>query len=491
MSYIDGVIDEFKKKIEQDSKSIEKQKKLGVDFPAQTVKLFVEHLDESISNEDDKKEILEFLFLNNPNNRIEAAFNYEKNSQTTLEEKKTRISKLTSEMNKIKNQIKTEKEEEKIRELECLFENKKKEISILRNEVRIQTNNPSNTIFYKNLCSSLFLNGNGSLNGRIKNENLNDKFLFLLKNRPDLIPEKSELLRFDKQNVDGTNGYTVEILSKDNIAENLAFGVTTPCCLNLIASGTKYLYLSLFDPNTSMVVVKDKNGKAIATSLITTNGKEIGVWHIDSPNNSKIKKEDVKKSIDFLCSELKNRKSVFMAPGEATLPNLKFLDQQNTKYINEYLLKDLINKDFYELDQNHEQNRELTKKINQELEDDYEYNEYLLNCRNEYEKSDLFYDSIVSANEAINEAMKDTQNKVKEKVEQAVGSGRTDVGDFQYFAYALENINELTEAGKDTLNEFISSKTGWKHKKEYTPMSDKFRANKNEGHGLCQTQFYL
>ena len=488
MSDINYIIENLKANIEQDSKSLEKQERLDVDFAKQTVNFFVEHLN-NISNitKENKTEITEFLFLNNPENKIEKAFNNEKNKQKILNENKTKISTLTSEMNKAKNQLKREKEQNK--ELETLIKNKTEEISALRKEIRTQERAPSNVLFYKDLCFSLFLGGKGvsPLNGRIKNEDLNDKFLFLLKNRPELIPEKSELLKFDKQKVNDTDGYTVEILSKNNIAENLAFGVTTPCCLKLVASGTKYLYLSLFDPNTSMVVVKDKTGKAIATSLITSNDEEIGIWHIDSPQNSKIKREDVKKSINFLCNELKNKKPVFIAPGEATLTNLNLLNQKDVENINNYILKDLTNKEYYKL----KQNIENTEKTNQELENDYEYNEDLLNCRNEYERSDLFYDNILDAEIEINKNIKETQNKVKEKIDQAVGSGRTDVGNFQNLAYALENIEELTEEGKNTLNNFIATKTNWKHKKTYTSMSNKFEVNENKGHGLCQTQFYL
>lgn len=414
----------------------------GINFAEQTVNLLDKYLDtvnfKNVSSNLDKNTVMEFLFTNNKNSLLDSFYsdvkyddlnkknkeiqNIEKNIQKKIQISKDELAKKSpEEISEIKlHNKKVSKQEAQLTKL-------KKEVSEIKEKSRL----------YYNLALGLCTK-NGKvkteikINVKNKNELLHDKFIYLLTKFPNLIPEKNNTLKFSKKTID-EKGNTVEILSNKNVIESIAFGITTPCCLSFPASGSKYLYGVLFDPNISMLVIKDKNGSVLADSIITSTNNSIGLWHMDSSKyNKQENKENVlNNGLQKFISEYRqnNNVRIFMAPGESTLLNLGKINPQNTSEINTIIHKDLIS------------------------------------------------------------------NGVSESVIDAtVGSGRTDVSSFKYLAYSFEHSESLSKGVKNKLIEFISNNTGWKFIPKDIKVLDKndiFEISKDEGHGLCNIQFSL
>ena len=317
-----------------------------------------------------------------------------------------------------------------------------------------------------------------------KNEELTNKFLFLLRTYAELLPKKLESLSISKVEVPENDKVTVEVLSGMSLLDAVSFGITTPCCLSLPASGTKYLYAILFDSRVSVGVVRDKDGRALATCLVTDNGDQLGMWHVDISkffevkdsnllfeDKKKKKIEIIKKAMEYLGVELanKNGKTIFIAPGEATLVNLGFLNKENIVTLNKFLQDDLLRMENVSL----EELQEIKKSVDQANV------QKIVKC----ERIGVAFDAAV---------VQEAQASIERKIESSVGGGRTDVGSFKYLAYALENFEELSTIGQNRLKEFISEATGWKIVENHTEAvngNDLFELNKDDGHGLCKIQF--
>lgn len=358
----------------------------------------------------------------------------------------TSFLQLLREKKKVKGELeKKYKFNEFYKRLNQLYQERKKnrsEINIFQKQLEdIQQRQVDKFETYSNLCHKLTLAKSKSIEKSIisKNSKLVNKLLFLLKKYPQLISKKSPILSSLKGQIIVDNFCTIEILQEDNLHEIVGFGVATPCCLNIPASGTKYIYAALFDPRVSMVVIKDLQHHYIASSLITDNDGQITIWHVDKskyfkPPDSQPTHFIIKKAFDLFAKELTKitKSPLFIAPGEATLVNFGYLDETTASNINKTLREDLMKN------------------------------------------------------------LKFKEQRFETLINSYVGSGRTDVGSFKYLAYGLENFDNLSEGMQDRLIQFILNLTKWEFEdKQSYPLkrNDIFQINNDEGHALCKLQF--
>ena len=244
--------------------------------------------------------------------------------------------------------------------------------------------------------------------------------------------------------------FSVEVLSGPKVLESMAFGLTTPCCLKVPASGSKYLYGIMFDPDISMAVIRDSKGHVLTTALVSSHEEDgkIGFWHLDKSKDAKnmISPETIKMGYQALgCKMVREGKAteVYWAPGEASVVNM--------------LAKDVVG------------------------------------LGNRCKRLGIMTPSEMEGK--LQTALEE-QGISADQVEATTGSGRTDVRGLQKITFVLENSEKLVKIPevREELANWMSSIMGYERCPSRPVVDlekDVFRLSRSEGHGLCDLHFRM